>query len=192
MGRRLAVYAQPGGRGVAPDVAAYIAGVKEGDRLKNPAYAATVRRIANEGPKAFYEGEIPAAIAAKVAAEPNPGKLTAADISAYKPKKGPALCKPYRSYVVCAPNAPSGGPGVLMGLGIFEHTAIAAHGPTNEAGVPLYAGLDADGRPDDVAYAHLTAPIIKAIHELSASCSALAARVSALEQRAKGDEHTWL
>jgi len=69
---------------------------------------------------------------------------------------------------------------------------IAAHGPTNEAGVPLYAGLDADGRPDDVAYAHLTAPIIKAIHELSASCSALAARVSALEQRAKGDEHTWL
>lgn len=139
VGRRLAGYAQPGGRGTAPDVAAYLQGVKEGDRLKNPAYAATVRRIANEGPRAFYEGEIPAAIAAKVAAEPNPGKLTAADISGYRPKKEPALCRPYRAYVVCAPNAPSGGPGVLMGLGIFEHTDIASRGPADPVGWYLFA-----------------------------------------------------
>ncbi len=140
VGRRLAGYAGGGGRGgPAPDVAAYLTGVREGSILKNPAYAATVRRIGAEGPKAFYEGEIPAAIAARVAQEPLPGKLTAADIAGYKPQKGPALCRPYRAYQVCTPNAPSGGPGVLMALGIFENTDIAAHGPADPQGWYLFA-----------------------------------------------------
>lgn len=139
VGRRLGAYTQPGGRGTAPDVTAYLKGVKTGERHRNPEYAATVRRIASDGPDAFYNGDIAAKIAAKVAAEPNPGRLTAADIAAYRPQKSPALCRPYRAYVVCAPGAPSGGPAVLMALGILENTDVAKHGPADAQGWYLFA-----------------------------------------------------
>ena len=35
--------------------------LQEGDLFKNPAYAKTLRRIADEGPRALYEGTIAAA-----------------------------------------------------------------------------------------------------------------------------------
>lgn len=34
---------------------------------------------------------------------------------------------------------------------------VAAKGPKNADGIPLFAGLDLEGRPDDVAYPHLAA-----------------------------------
>lgn len=129
---------------LTPDLAAYFTKadgglVKEGDRLKNPAYAATLRRIAKEGPQALYEGEIPRAIVARVGQAPNPSPMTEADFRAYRAKSQPALCRPYRIYVVCAPPAPSGGPGLLEALGIYEHTDIASHGPTDPQGWYLFA-----------------------------------------------------
>jgi gamma-glutamyltranspeptidase/glutathione hydrolase len=111
-----------------PEVAAYLKGAKPGDILKNPAYAATIKTLATGGIDAFYRGPIAQQIAAKVAEGPISGSLTAADIAAYKPNKSPALCRPYRVYVVCAPPAPSGGSAVLMALGIYENTDIAAGG----------------------------------------------------------------
>lgn len=139
VGRRLGAYTAPGGRGTAPDVTAYLKGVKTGERHKNPDYAVTVRRIANEGPDAFYKGDIASRIVAKINEAPNPGRLTAADIAAYKPQKTPALCRPYREYTVCAPPAPSGGPAVLMALGILENTDIGKHGPNEAQGWFLFA-----------------------------------------------------
>ena len=143
VGQRLAAYSGANATGTrgdpAPDVAAYLGQVQAGERLKNPAYAQTVRRIADEGARAFYEGEIAQAIAARVAQGPNPGALTAADIARYRPQKGPALCRPYRVYIVCAPSAPSGGPGVMIALGMLETTDIAAHGPTQAQGWYLFA-----------------------------------------------------
>jgi len=53
---------------------------------------------------------------------------------------------------------------------------VAEHGPKGLDGLPLYAGLDAQGRPDDVAYSQLAAPIIKAIQELNERIVALEAR----------------
>ncbi|MDP3488651.1 MAG: gamma-glutamyltransferase family protein [Phenylobacterium sp.] len=106
-----------------PDGARYQAG----DRLKNPAYAATVRKIAAEGPDALLEGEIAQAIVARVTEGALPGVMTLEDLATYAPQKTDALCRPYRIYVVCTPPAPSGGPAVLEGLGILEQTAIADH-----------------------------------------------------------------
>jgi gamma-glutamyltranspeptidase/glutathione hydrolase len=128
----------------APDAVAYFTKpdgtrIQAGDLLKNPAYADTVRRIATEGPEALLEGPIAEAIVARVGQDPRPGSLTLADLKAYKPKAGPALCKPYRVYVVCTPPAPSGGPAVLEGLGILERTAIADHGPDTAQGWYLLA-----------------------------------------------------
>ena len=115
-----------------PDATAYFtkpdgARIKQGDTVRNPAYAATVRKIAAAGPKALLEGPIAEAIVAKVHDGALPGSLSLADLKAYKPKATPGLCRPYRVYIVCTPPAPSGGPAVLEGLGILEHTAIGAH-----------------------------------------------------------------
>jgi gamma-glutamyltranspeptidase/glutathione hydrolase len=127
----------------APDAVAYFTKpdgtkVKPGDIMKNPAYAATVRRIAAEGPKAILEGSIAEAIVAKVHQGAHPSTLTLADLKGYKPKATPALCRPYRVYIVCMPPAPSGGPGVQEGLGILQNTAIDKH-PNDVEGWYLFS-----------------------------------------------------
>jgi len=131
--RRMAAAANgKGGQAATPDAVAYFTKpdgtrVQAGEIMKNPAYAATVRKIAAEGPKALLEGTIAEAIVAKVHEGPIPGELSLADLKAYKPKAEPGLCRPYRAYIVCVPSAPSGGPAVLEGLGILQHTAIDRH-----------------------------------------------------------------
>lgn len=118
----------------APDLVAYFTKpggglVQAGDRLRNPAYAATARALAAQGPGALYDGPLAQAIAARVQAAPRAGGLTAADLKAYRPRTGDALCRPYRVYVVCVPPPPSGGIGVLLGLAILERTDIDRRGP---------------------------------------------------------------
>jgi gamma-glutamyltranspeptidase/glutathione hydrolase len=119
-----------------PDAAAYFTKpdgtrIQPGDTFRNPAYAATVRKIATEGPKALLEGEIAEAIVARLRQGDLPGSMTLADLKSYKPKKSAALCRPYRVYVVCTPPAPSGGPAVLEGLGLLERTDIDRRGPAD-------------------------------------------------------------
>lgn len=111
-----AYFTKPDGNRIAP-----------GDVVRNSAYADTVRRIASEGPRAILEGPIAEAIVAKVREAPLPGTLSLDDLKRYRPKAEPALCRPYRIYIVCVPPPPSGGVGVLIGLGILERTAIADH-----------------------------------------------------------------
>ena len=102
---------------------------KAGDLFRNPAYADSVRRVADEGPSALTTGEIADAIAAKAHEPPRPGTLTPADLAGYRPIKDAALCRPYRAYVVCAPPPPGGGVGVLEILGLLESTDIGRRGP---------------------------------------------------------------
>lgn len=138
-----------------PDIGAYFtrtdgARVTAGDRLSNPAYAATLRRLAMEGPRAFYSGEVARAIADRVQAPPLPGTLTVQDIAAYRPKRSDALCRPYRVYLVCTAAPPSSGVALLQGLMILEHTDIDKRGPTDpqawflfgEASRLMYADRD--------------------------------------------------
>jgi gamma-glutamyltranspeptidase/glutathione hydrolase len=118
----------------APDVIAYFKGVdgapiRAGERLRNPAYAATLRAIAAQGPDAVLKGRIAADIVARVRQDPLPSTMTLEDLAAYQPLRSEALCRPYRTWVVCEPNPPSGGLATLEGLGILEHTDIASRGP---------------------------------------------------------------
>jgi gamma-glutamyltranspeptidase/glutathione hydrolase len=131
--------AAEGSRDPRPDIQAYLGGKKAGDILKNVAYADTVHQIALHGPSALLTGKVAADIAARIHQDPIPGTLSAADIGSYKPIKEEALCRPYRVYVVCVPPAPSGGPGVLMALGIYGNTDIAAGGPNNERSWFIFA-----------------------------------------------------
>ncbi|MGH6958268.1 MAG: gamma-glutamyltransferase family protein [Caulobacteraceae bacterium] len=105
--------------------------MKAGDLLVNHAYAATLRRLAAEGPRAILSGPVAADIVRKLHEDPLPGPMTLADLAHYRPHESPALCMPYRAWIVCADQAPSGGPAILEALGILAHTDIASRGPTD-------------------------------------------------------------
>ena len=113
--------------------------LQAGDPFRNPAYAATLRILASEGPRALLGGEIAAAIVARTGAEPRPGTMTLADLAAYQPRVEEPLCAPYRVYVVCVPPPPSSGVALLQMLAILEHTDIAARGPTDPQAWFLFA-----------------------------------------------------
>ncbi len=100
-----------------------------GARLQNPAFAKTLRQIAKDGAKAFYDGPIGQEITAKVQAASNPGLLSASDLKAYRVKDRQAICAPYRGYDVCGfPPPTSGGVGVLQALKMLEHHDLKAMG----------------------------------------------------------------
>jgi gamma-glutamyltranspeptidase/glutathione hydrolase len=147
----------PAAQNKAPDVLAYFKGpdggpLKAGQRLKNPAYAATLRKIAAQGPDALLKGKIAADIVARLAQEPMPGTMTLADLAAYAPRKSEALCRPYRVWTVCEPQAPSGGVATLIGLGILQNTDIASHGPADPKGWFELAQAERLMYADDLRY----------------------------------------
>ncbi len=121
-------------QGQTPDAAAYFTKpdgrrYQAGDTLKNPAYAATVRRLAAEGASALYEGPLAQAIVAKLHEGERPSAMTLADLKAYKPRSADALCRPWKVYSVCVPNPSSSGVSLLQALLMLEHTDIAERGP---------------------------------------------------------------
>lgn len=105
--------------------------VKEGDRLSNPSYAQTLRRIATEGADAFYKGGIAEDIVKTVReAQDNPGLLSIEDLSGYKAIERKTVCSTYRAHLVCTVGEPSsGGLALLSALGILENFNMAAQKP---------------------------------------------------------------
>ncbi|MEQ9812401.1 MAG: gamma-glutamyltransferase [Azospirillaceae bacterium] len=111
-----------------------------GDIRDNPEYAATLARLAAEGPSAFYSGEIAEAIAATVqGSEINAGLLAVADLAVYEVIERPAVCHDYRGYEVCGMGPPSSG-ALTVGqiLELVERFDMAAHGPDDPAGWHLF------------------------------------------------------
>jgi gamma-glutamyltranspeptidase/glutathione hydrolase len=107
--------------------------------LRNPELAAVLKRIASEGSRAFYEGEIAQAMVDKVQKHPtNPGKLAMADLAGYQPKKRAPICHDHKArgkdYRVCGFPPPSSG-AIAVGqiLGILGHVHADA--------IPLENGL---------------------------------------------------
>ena len=101
-----------------------------GSTVRNPELAALLRRIAKDGPDAFYKGANAAAIADAVSRAPrNPVPMTTADLAGYRAKAQPPVCGIYRSYKVCgmAPSS-SGGITILQMLGMLERFDLKALG----------------------------------------------------------------
>lgn len=100
-----------------------------GHVLSNPAYADTVRALA-DNPRALHEGPIAQEIITAVRAEPRPGTLTLGDLAAYEPLVREPVCRAYRSYQICgAPPPASGGTTVNEILGLLEAYDMSATGP---------------------------------------------------------------
>jgi gamma-glutamyltranspeptidase / glutathione hydrolase len=104
----------------------------EGHVLKNPELGAVFRRLAEQGSRALYEGEIAQAIVDKVQQHPsNPGVLSLADLAGYQAKKRAPLCFDHevktsdstgskrKNYLICGMPPPSSGAiaiGQILGL----------------------------------------------------------------------------
>jgi gamma-glutamyltranspeptidase/glutathione hydrolase len=123
-----------------------------GQVVRNPAFAATLKRIAAEGANAFYTGEIARDIV-RTADDytANPGDLTTADLAAYRARIRKPVCGRYRMYRVCGvPPPSSGGITVLQMLGLLERFDMRAMGSSDllnahvfsEAGRLAYADRD--------------------------------------------------
>lgn len=104
----------PGGR--APRAA---------ERFVSPGHARTLRLIAQEGPRAFYEGKIAQAIAG-FSAETG-GLLTAADLKAHASEWVEPITTDYAGYSVA--EIPPNGQGLaaLIALGILDGLDLARH-----------------------------------------------------------------
>jgi gamma-glutamyltranspeptidase/glutathione hydrolase len=112
-----------------------------GQTLKNPAFAATLKRIAAEGANALYQGEIARDIVATVRSAPtNPGDLTEADLAGYRALERKPVCGRYRGYKICGmPPPSSGGITVLQILGILEPYDMRALGAESLISVHLFS-----------------------------------------------------
>ena len=110
---------------INPDTAAYFypggEPLAEGQLLVNVDYANTLKRIAAEGPAAFYEGEIPERIVAAASQPPNPGRLSLDDFANYRVIERPVVCGSFRVYRICTTTPPSSGGAQIMIAGIYDH-----------------------------------------------------------------------
>ncbi|KAB0498562.1 gamma-glutamyltransferase [Pseudomonas vancouverensis] len=92
-----------------------------GTQLKNPALAAVLKRIAEEGPDAFYKGPVAEEIASRVQGHANPGSLSVSDLAHYQAKERAPLCTDYKRWQVCGmPPPSSGGIAVAQILGTLQ------------------------------------------------------------------------
>jgi gamma-glutamyltranspeptidase/glutathione hydrolase len=101
-----------------------------GTILKNPPLAALYKRIAAEGPDAFYTGENARLLSAAVTNAPkNPVPMTEADIAGYKALPRPPVCGKYRIWKICGMGpASAGGVTVLEILGMVERFPLKQWG----------------------------------------------------------------
>ena len=112
---------------------------RAGETLVNPAYAETMRAIARDGADALHRGPIAAEIVAAVQGDPvNPGALVLADLSGYRAKERPPVCRDYRRHRVCSMGPPSsGGVTLLQILGLLEPFNLASLTPGSVEAVHL-------------------------------------------------------
>lgn len=103
----------------------------QGHRLKNPAYATSLRAIAAEGPRALTHGAIADAIVAVAQREPRAGTLTQEDLQLYAARRLAPLCAPFREYRVCTMPPPSSANAMLSILGLYERARPQPDGAHN-------------------------------------------------------------
>ena len=123
--------------------------VAVGTLLKNPALADTLRTLAAAGADGFYRGPIAADLVRAARSDPHhPGRITEADLGAYRAPERDPVCTPYRTWTVCGMPPPSSG-GIAIGqiLGILGHFELDSLAP----------------QPDD----HDSQPRSQAIHLIS-------------------------
>jgi gamma-glutamyltranspeptidase/glutathione hydrolase len=98
-----------------------------GDRFKQPDLAKTLRLIEEQGPDAFYKGEIADQIAAEM--KSGNGLINKDDLAGYEAKARTPIHGAYRGYDVYSPPPPSsGGTCLVEMLNILEYFDLSKQG----------------------------------------------------------------
>ena len=118
----------------------YFGGMKTGQLFRQPELAATLRRIAKEGDRGFYEGRTADLIVAQMSRGPVKGLISKADLAAYKAVWREPVQAKWREFdVITAPPPSSGGIALLQLLGMKQDAAALFQGvPLNS---PQYMHL---------------------------------------------------
>jgi gamma-glutamyltranspeptidase/glutathione hydrolase len=126
-----------------------------GTLLKNPELAATLRAIAQQGPQAFYTGDVARDIVAKVTSHPTrPGRLSMDDLRLYQAQVREPVCATYRvRFRVCGmPPPSSGGISTLQILGLLERFDLATSGANSADAIHLMSEAHRLAYADRAAY----------------------------------------
>ncbi|MGQ7243734.1 gamma-glutamyltransferase [Salinicola sp. V024] len=100
---------------------------RAGERFRQPDLAATLKRIADKGPREFYEGKTAELIATEM--KNHGGLMTAKDLADYQPTIREPVHGTYRGYDIYAMSPPSsGGAHIVQMLNILEGYDIHAMG----------------------------------------------------------------
>ncbi|MGE5360556.1 MAG: gamma-glutamyltransferase family protein, partial [Bacteroidales bacterium] len=103
-----------------------------GTMLRNPALAESLRRIAREGRRGFYEGPIAQHLIETLNAGKHPAAL--ADLASFAPRWKRPLCTDYRGRAILSAAPPENGLQVLHTLELLEPFDLKAMGlPTRSA-----------------------------------------------------------
>lgn len=100
---------------------------REGEILRQPELAATLKRLQKEGPREFYEGKTSKLILDEI--HSGGGIITAADLKDYRPKERRPLVGSYRGYdIITMPPPSSGGILLIEMLNMLEHYDLQSLG----------------------------------------------------------------
>jgi gamma-glutamyltranspeptidase/glutathione hydrolase len=114
------------------------AGWEMGDRFVQPELAATLRRIARDGSRDFYEGETARILAEEMRA--HGGLITLDDLRQYQAVERKPLEGSYKGYsVITAPPPSSGGVGLLQMLGVLEGSGYEHAGAGSAESIHFFA-----------------------------------------------------
>lgn len=116
-----------------PDGTTYNAG----ERLRNPDYARTLRRLAERGAEDFYTGSLAADINEDLASHGS--WVTTEDFTGYSTREERPVTTTYRGCTIVTGQAPHGGPTLAAILNILEGYDIAALGHNSPAYIHLTA-----------------------------------------------------
>lgn len=97
-----------------------------GTQLRNPAYAALMQRVAEQGAGALLQGAAAAQLVARVQGHARPGRLSLPDLANYRSLAREPLCWTWQRWRLCGPPPPSGGT-------LFVAQTLALAGPVDLA-----------------------------------------------------------
>ena len=98
----------------------------QGEIYRNPELARTLRILAEEGARAYYEGELAGSLDEFM--RKNDGWVRKSDLQSYRALVRQPIEGRYRGYEISAPGSPVGGPRVLATLNILEHFNLGLMG----------------------------------------------------------------
>ncbi len=129
---------------------------QEGDTLRQPDLAATLRAVAKGGPAAFYDGPIAQAVVDGVARAG--GVLSREDLRAYQPVVTEPVQGTYRGYQILSSPPPHSGAVVVEALNMLEQVDLRAMGHYTTSADAFHVIAEAMRRAYADRVAHIADP----------------------------------